>query len=75
MRGIIGGRGDVTVDARTRVNCAVQSYYRVPQRTSHTLQNRDCQGVEALRTRLIEATVEALAATGHPRLGASRSWP
>lgn len=67
-------KGDLTVDATSRVNCAVQPFFEVSQRTSHTLQSRDRTHDESLRAKLIEATVEALADGSGPRLGTSRSW-
>jgi hypothetical protein len=75
VRGTIGGKGDLTMDAITRVSCPVQPSYAVSQRASHTLQNGDRERAEARRAKLIEATVEAIAEGSHPRLVASRSWP
>jgi hypothetical protein len=74
MRGIIGGKEDARVHARMRVNCVVKPAFGASQRSSHTLQNRDREQTEALRARLIEATVAAVAGGSGPRLCSSRSW-
>jgi hypothetical protein len=68
------GKGELTVDATSRLNCAVQPSFELSQRGSHTLQSRDRVRDETLRARLIEATVEAIADGSDPRLATSRSW-
>jgi hypothetical protein len=68
VRGTIGGKGDVIVDSATRVNPATEPGYEINQSGSHTLQSKDRDHGETLRTRLIEATVEALADGSAPRL-------
>jgi hypothetical protein len=72
MRGISGGKGDVTAGSRKRVNRTVQPSYQLSQSASHTLQNRDCERTETLRSRAIDVTVEAIASSSHPRLAPSR---
>ena len=72
MRGTTAGKGDVIVDAAPGVNPAVQPAFEVDQSGSHTLQSRDFGDPEGLRARLIEATVEAVAAGSGPRLTRSR---
>jgi hypothetical protein len=72
VRGINEGKGDVIVDAALQVNSGAQRAYEVNQSGSHTLQSRDFEDREALRARLIEATVEAIAEGSDPRLNGSR---
>jgi hypothetical protein len=72
VRGIFGGNGDLTMDARADVNCAVEPFFAVSQSASHTLQTRDREHSQALRARLIEATVDATVEGSGPRLGGSR---
>lgn len=74
MQGIIGGKEDVRMDAGVRANPAVEPAFEIGQSGSHTLQSRDLGYAETLRTRLIEATVEAIADGSAPRLSRSRSW-
>jgi hypothetical protein len=50
----------------------MQSAYELSESGSHTLQSRDFEDAEALRARLIEAAVEAVAAGSDPRLTRSR---
>jgi hypothetical protein len=73
VRGTIGGKEDVIVNAEMRVNPRVVPAYGIDQSGSHTLQRTAFQGTEALRARLIEATVEAIADGSGPRLHRSRS--
>jgi hypothetical protein len=73
VRGTVGGKGAVITDAGTRVNPAVEPAFEVNPSGSHTLQSRDSEYTETLRTRLIEATVRAIAAGSAPRLQRSRS--
>jgi hypothetical protein len=72
MRGTIGGKGDVIVDAAPEVNPRVQPAFEFNQSGSHTLQTRDFGDTQDLRARLIEAAVEAVAAGSGPRLPRSR---
>jgi hypothetical protein len=73
VRGTIGGKGDAIVDAALHLNSGVQGTYEISGSGSHTLQSRDVEDAETLRTRLIEATVEALADGSNPRLMRSRA--
>jgi hypothetical protein len=50
----------------------VQPAFEIGQSGSHTLQSRDFEDPETLRTSLIEALVEALADGSAPRLTQSR---
>jgi hypothetical protein len=72
MRGTIAGKRDVIVDAGPNVNPAMQRAFEINQSGSHTLQSRDFKDPETLRTRLIEATVQAIAEASGPRLKRSR---
>ena len=44
MRGTIGGKGAVIMDAGARVNPAVEPAFEVDPNGSHTLQSRDSEG-------------------------------
>jgi hypothetical protein len=68
------GNLDVMLDRGMGVNTAVQPAFEISEAASHTLQKRGREHREALRAQLIEATVEAIAGGGHPRLDTSRSW-
>jgi hypothetical protein len=72
MRGTIAGKRDVIVDAAPGVNPTMQPAFEANQSGSHTLQSRDFEDPETLRTRLIEATVKAVAEGSGPRLKRSR---
>ncbi len=72
MRGTIGGNGDTIVDASLQVNSALRRGYEINQSGSHTLQSRDFEDAQTLQTRLIDATVQALAEGSGPRLYGSR---
>jgi hypothetical protein len=74
MRGTIGGKRDEMMDARMRVNCAVEPSFEVSQRSSHTLQNRSLGRPKATRTSLSDATAEVITGSSHPRLHSSRAW-
>jgi hypothetical protein len=74
VRGTIAGKGELTLDATARVDCAVQPSFAAAESASHTLQNRDRGHSQAPPPRLIEATREAIADGSGPRLGTSRSW-
>jgi hypothetical protein len=73
MRGTFAGKGDVIMDAAPGVNPTMQPAFEISQSGSHTLQCRDFEDLETLRTRLIEATVKAVAEGSSPRLQRSRS--
>jgi hypothetical protein len=60
------------MDAAIDVKSAVQTGYALKQSGSHTLQSRDFEDPETLRTRLIEATVQAITDGSGPRLAKSR---
>jgi hypothetical protein len=51
---------------------AVEPAFEVSETGSHTLQDRDFCHTDALRARLIEATVHAIADGSAPRLVRSR---
>jgi hypothetical protein len=72
VRGTNEGKGGVIMDAAIQVNSSVKHDYEIHQSGSHTLQSRDFEDPETLRTRLIEATVEAIADGSGPRLSRSR---
>jgi hypothetical protein len=74
VRGTIGGKGDTTMDATTRVNCALQPAYGLSESGSHTLRIRDRGHADAPRASRIETTVDALAEGSAPRLSSSRAW-
>jgi hypothetical protein len=61
------------MDARMRVNRATQRSYGVACESSNTLEHRDASRRDKLRAELIEATVQAVAEGGDPRLGSSRA--
>jgi hypothetical protein len=73
VRGTVGGKGDVIVNAGMRANPRAVPGYGIDQSGTHTLQRRDFEGNEALRAKLIETTVEAIADGSGPRLHRSRS--
>ena len=75
MRGTIGGKGDARWTQECELIALSSPHFEVIPESSHTLQNRDREQPEALRARLIEATVEAVAGGSAPRLCSSRSWP
>ena len=75
MRGTFGGKAGSSMDARTRVNQAVQPPYRTSGTISHTLQKRDRKRSDAQRLLLFETVVEAIAGGSDPRLAPSRNWP
>jgi hypothetical protein len=60
------------MDATLQVNSTVRHGYGLNQSGSHTLQSRDLEDTEALRAKVIEATVQAIAHGSGPRLGRSR---
>jgi hypothetical protein len=60
------------VDAAPVVNPATRPAFEIDQSGSHTLQSRDFEDPETLRTRLIEATVQAIGEGSGPRLERSR---
>jgi hypothetical protein len=72
MRGAIVGKGDIIVDTASEPNPAVQPAFEINQSGSHTLQLRHFGETQDLRARLIEATVQAIAAGSGPRLLRSR---
>ncbi len=63
------------MNARMRVNRAVQRSYEVTRESSNTLQSRDREHTATLRAGLIDATVQAIAAGSNPRLVKSRARP
>jgi hypothetical protein len=75
MRGISAGKKDLIMDAAPEVNPAMQPAFEINQSGSHTLQSRDFEDPETLRTSLIEAAVKAVAEGSGPRLQRSRLWP
>ena len=60
------------MDAAPEVNPGAQPAFELNQSGSHTLQTGDFGDTQELRARLIEATVEAVAAESGPRLARSR---
>jgi hypothetical protein len=74
MRGIIGGKPDVTLEAAMATRAPVPRAFEINSRGSNTLQSRDFEDAECVRARLIEATVEAIAHGSSPRLRQSRLW-
>jgi hypothetical protein len=74
MRGTIAGKRDAIVDAAPDVNATVQPPFEINQSGSHTLQSRDFAATQDVRSRLIEATVKAIADGSGPRLHRSRLW-
>jgi hypothetical protein len=72
VRGTIAGKENVITDAATQASRSVQPAFEIGGSGSHTLQSRDFEDPETLRTRLIEAIVEALADGSAPRLAQSR---
>jgi hypothetical protein len=72
MRGTFAGKRDVIMDASSEIKPRMQPAFEINQSGSHTLQSRDFGDSETLRTRLIEATVQALADGSGPRLQRSR---
>ena len=65
------GNRDATMDASVRVDLAVQPAYELSQGASDTLQSGNRERTDALRAKLIEATLDALAEPNHPRLARS----
>jgi len=61
------------MNARMRLNRAVLPSYPVGTGSSNTLQSGDRDQLEAQRASLLEATVQALAGDGDPRLVRSRA--
>lgn len=72
MSGKMEGKGDATMDAGVRVTRAVKPSCGLTQSSSHTLESKDSERSEVLRTRFIDATVEAIAGGSGPRLVQSR---
>lgn len=68
MRGKSEGDGDVAMSSSVRVNRTVEASFSMAHASSNTLQSGDRLCTEARRARLIEATVEAIAAGNDPRL-------
>ena len=68
MRGKNEGNGEAAMNARMRVNHAVEHSYEVTCESSNTLQNGGHAHTKALRASLIEATVQAISEGSHPRL-------
>ncbi len=63
------------MNARMRVNRAIEQSYDVACESSNTLEHRDAGHGETLRAELIEATVQAVAAGSVPRLGRTLVLP
>jgi hypothetical protein len=63
------------MNARMRVNRAIEQSYDVACESSNTLERRDTRHGETLRLELIEATVQAVAAGSVPRLGRTLALP
>ncbi len=63
------------MNARIAVNRALARSYDVAPGSSNTLQSREREHPETLRSRLIEATVVAIAGGSDPRLAGTLARP
>lgn len=63
------------MNARIGVDRALARSYTAASESSNTLQSRDREHREALRARLIEATVAAIAGVSDPRLAGTLARP
>jgi hypothetical protein len=67
--------GEATMNARMRVNRAIEQSFDVACESSNTLKHSNARHGDTLRVELIEATVQAVAAGSVPRLGRTLALP